>query len=213
MSESATQLTEEYIESHPSVRDCLKRGIINYSALARDIAKELSISKKSSLDAIIVAARRYKEKTAKSSADLEKKIAHVISNSEFQIQNKIAVAVIDKEVLTDYLTGIQLQVKKKHELFYAIEGSTTTTVILQEKNFPLIQDKLSTKIHKVRKNMSLIMLKSSEEIENTPGVIAYLSGLFFQNGVNIYEIMSCWKDTLIVINTSEISAASKFLNF
>src|SRR5207247_554174 len=46
----------DYIAGHPSVSDALKMGIVNYSALARKISKELGIRQK---EAVLAACRRY----------------------------------------------------------------------------------------------------------------------------------------------------------
>ena len=59
---TTTELTEKYLSEHPSIKDCLKKGIINYSKLSRTIAKELNIEKKTSIEAILIACRRYEAK-------------------------------------------------------------------------------------------------------------------------------------------------------
>ena len=69
MKNSIQKRTEEYIKHHPSIKDCLKKDIVNYSALARLISKELKIK---SIEAISVACRRYQEKIKKDKI-LEKK--------------------------------------------------------------------------------------------------------------------------------------------
>ena len=57
------------------------------------------------------------------------------------------------------------------------------------------------------------MFKSAKEIESQLGVIAYLCGLFAENGVNIVEFLSCWTDTLFVINTKDVAKTLTFLRF
>ena len=59
---SIAVLTREYIKTHPSIADCLGDGLINYSALARKISKELAIKKE---EAILIAARRYASEVQK----------------------------------------------------------------------------------------------------------------------------------------------------
>src|SRR5256712_13875883 len=46
----------DYIGGHPSISDALKMDIVNYSALARRICKELGIRKE---EAVLAACRRY----------------------------------------------------------------------------------------------------------------------------------------------------------
>lgn len=209
---STAELTEEYIQSHPSIFDCLNKGLINYSALAREISKDLGISKKSSVEAILVASIRFREKNKKYGEHLEKKILAILKSSDFEIKNKITIFILEKHY-SEELIAIEKTIRKERGLFYAIEGESTITLVVQEKNTLEIEKKFAHKIIKKIKRLSLINIKSSKEMEDTPGVIAHITKLFFQNGVNIYEMMSCWKDTLIVIDTEDISKAAKFLDF
>ena len=55
---STAALTRAYIETHPSVRDALRMGIVNYSALSRLIVEATDIS---SEEAIIAALRRHED--------------------------------------------------------------------------------------------------------------------------------------------------------
>jgi hypothetical protein len=67
-----TKLTESYIAEHPSVKDCLKKGFINYSSLTRQICKDLNLDAKKNFDAVLIACRRYYRKISKETV-LEKK--------------------------------------------------------------------------------------------------------------------------------------------
>ena len=66
---------------------------------------------------------------------------------------------------------------------------------------------------KVTENLAEITLKSSEDMENTPGIIAYLSTLLADNGINITETMSTWTDTLFVIDEKDIAKVMELLRF
>jgi len=59
-----TKRTEQYLASKPSIRDCLKKRVVNYSQLARLIRKELK-DKKITMEAILIACRRYAHKIQK----------------------------------------------------------------------------------------------------------------------------------------------------
>ena len=94
---TTTELTEKYLSEHPSIKDCLKHGIINYSKLSRKIAKELNIEKETSIEAILIACRRYEAKL-KDEKILENKIIDILKRSELEIKNRIVVAIIDKKI-------------------------------------------------------------------------------------------------------------------
>lgn len=212
MEKTTTKLTQEYIKDHPFIKSCLKKGLLNYSALSRHIAKELNIEKKTSKEAILIAARRLHEMLKKEKTE-EQKIKNLLSNSEVEIRNKITVLILDKNVPFDIIEQLQKSIKKESGIFYLLEGSDNYTLITQEKFSLTLEEKLKSKIIKKHFNLALIILKSSKEIEQMVGVLSYLTSLFSENGVNIVEFLSCWTDTLFIINSADIPKTISFLKF
>jgi predicted regulator of amino acid metabolism with ACT domain len=49
----------------------------------------------------------------------------------------------------------------------------------------------------------MIVVHSPEELEATPGVVAFLTTLLAEQGVNIVEFISCWTQTIIVIEKKD----------
>jgi aspartokinase len=205
---TTAELTIEYIKSHPNIKSCLKNGLINYSSLARQISKELKIEKKTSIEAILVAARRFQDKLSKEKV-YEKKIKYLLRDSEIEIKNKIVVFIINKSISKESFQKIQSEAG----LFYVLEGSNSYTIITQEKNAVQLEKKLKGFIIKTNKDLALVNIISGKDIENIPGVIAYLTSLFAENGVNILEFLSSWTDTLFVIDKKDVNKVIEFLEF
>jgi len=209
---SISDLTISFVEENPTVKSCLKKGFINYSALARKIADSNEIKNNSSFDAIVVALRRYKQKLD-NKIDFEKSILSLLSKSDTSIKNKIVVFVIEKNTSLSQLDEIQNQIKKGSGAFYLIEGTATYTLITQEKYLELINTKLKHFILKKKSDLNMVIINSSPEIENTTGVLAFLTSLLSENGINIHEIISCWTDTIFIIDSKDISKAIDLLKF
>ncbi len=212
MDKSTAELTIEYIQNHPSIKNCLKNGLINYSSLARLISKELNIEKKTSKEAILVAARRFQLKL-KQEIPSEEKIKSLLTNSEVEIKNKIDVCILKKNTSVDSLQELQKKIIKESSIFFLLEGSDNYTLILPNKYNPLIKAELKNYLIAHHQNLALINFKSSKAIEQQIGVIAFLTSLFAENGVNIIELISCWTDTLFLIETKDIPKALQFLKF
>jgi len=204
------KLTVEYIKEHPYIKSCLKKGLINYSALARLISENLRIEKKTSLEAILVAARRYQEKLKNDFVN-EKKIRDLLSDSEIEIKNKINTFIVNKNIDFGLIETLQKRVKKENGTLFILEGSESYTIIIQ--GHPELEKELSMIIIHEKKNLAMIKIKSPRQIENTIGVLSYLTSLFAENGVNIIEFMSSWKDTLFIIDLKDINKTMDFLNF
>ena len=109
---TTTELTQEYIETHISIKDCLKKGLINYSALSRLIAKDLSVEKKTSKEAILIASRRFKDKIK--TIPLEDKIVKLFKKSNVEIKNNIVIFTIDKSVYPESLIDIEKTIKRNN---------------------------------------------------------------------------------------------------
>lgn len=209
---STTELTEKYIQEHPYIKNCLKKGLINYSSLARLISSELKIEKKSSKSAILIAARRFQDKLEKELGN-EKKINLLLSRSEISVKNKISVLIFKKIVDLDDLIEFEKDIKKENGTIYFLEGINNYTIITQERYAQELYQEFEKQIVKYHKNLAIIDFKSPEEIEKISGVISYLTSLFAENGVNILEFLSCWRDTIFIIDKKDVSKALNFLNF
>ncbi len=206
---STAALAEKFISTHISIKDCLKKGLINYSALSKFIAKQLSLEKKASREAIAIAAIRFKDKIE--NKQWEDKVIKLFKKSNLEIKNNIVTFTLEKHIYPDSLIDIEREIKKDKALFFTIEGTKTITVIVQQQNKQLLE-KLKNYTTSKKESLSLITI-TSPGIKATPGAVAYLSSLFFENGVNIEEFMSCYDDTLIVIDSKNAGRAMEFLEF
>ena len=209
---SITKLTEHYIAEHPSVNDCLKKGLINYSSLTRNICKDLNLDLNKNFDAVLIACRRYYRKVSKEPV-LEDKIINILKDSKLEVKTKIVVVLVEKNIYYGNLIELQKEVKKKSELFHIIEGSNTTTIITAHEFLGVVKKLFKNKIIKISEGLAEVILKSSEDMENTPGVVAHLSTLLAENGINIIETMSTWTDTLFVIAEKDIARVMGLLRF
>jgi len=207
-----TELTHKYLSEHPSIKDCLKSNIINYSKLSRKISKELGLEKKATMEAILIACRRYAEQL-KGEQARETKIRSLLQKSELDIKNRIMVAIVDKHFFIEHLMKIESAIRKQADLFYAIEGTTTYTIITLEKYQDEIKAVFRANLKRLTKDLALITIKSPEELEGISGVVDHIYSIFGENGVNIVETMSCWTDTILVISEDDVQKVIKSLKF
>tara|TARA_Y100000310_G_C20567682_1_gene756363 strand:- start:591 stop:1223 length:633 start_codon:yes stop_codon:yes gene_type:complete len=207
-----TKTVNGYIDQHPSVRDCITKGLMNYSALSRAIAADLSLDSEKHFDALLIACRRYFD-TVKGRETLEGKIKTILKQSRIEVKNKICVVVVEKDVYFTNVVDLHKEIKSKAETFHMIEGSDTITLITTEQFLSRIEKLFKEKILKITKELAELNLKSSQDMEQTPGVIAHLTTLLAGHGINIIETMSTWTDTLFVIAEKDIAKAMDVLRF
>ena len=207
-----TKLTENYILEHPSIKDCLKNGFINYSSLSRQIASDLNLSLKNNFDAILIACRRFKRKLKKEQVH-ENSILKVLKESKIEIKNKIIAVVLEKDIYFENLINLEKEIKKKKEIFRIIEGISAITIITVEDFLDLIKKYFKNKIILENRNLAEITIKSPKEIETTPGTYAYMASLFSEHNINIVESLSCWTDTIFLVREDDVGKAIGLLRF
>ena len=207
-----TKLTETYIMQHPSVKDCVKNGLVNYSSLSRRIASELNLNIKKHFDAILIACRRARSKLRKEN-ELENRILKILKDSKIEIKNKMVAIVLEKDIFFETLINLEKEMRKKKEIFRVIESVSAITIITSEDFFDVMKKNFRNKIILENKNLVEITIKSPEEMETTPGAFAYLCSLFGENNINIVETLSCWTDTIFLIDEKDTGKVISLLRF
>jgi hypothetical protein len=207
-----TKLTESYLQQHPFVKECLKKGLINYSSLARQICNDLGLEVKKNFDAVLIACRRYRTKI-EAEASKQDRVLAILRQSKVEVKNKIAALVLENSIHMPNLLEIERKAKNQGEVFHIIEGISAITVITSEDFLPSIKSAFRNSIIRENKMLAEITLKSPIDIETTPGLISYLYSLFGENNINIFETMSCWTDTIFVIEEKDIARVMGLLRF
>jgi aspartokinase len=207
---SSSSIVEKYISEHLSVHDCLKKGIINYSALARVIADEEKIKKENTLESIAISALRLKEKIKND--DFDQKLKKMFDKTNVEVKGSMASVTVEKQFFPESLIEVEKEIKKQHGVFFAIEGISAITLIFQRQFLPILEQKFKKYIVHKKDNLSLITF-ISPGIQDTPGAVAFISMLFFQNKVNIQEFMSCYETTIVLIESKDLDKVIKFINF
>ncbi|MBI1935954.1 hypothetical protein HYS31_05925 [Candidatus Woesearchaeota archaeon] len=209
---SITKLAEEYVLEHPSIKDCLKSGLVNYSSLSRQIASDLGLSPKKSFDAILIACRRLRRKLKKEDA-FEKRIIKILKESKIEIKNKVIAVVLEKDIFFGSLLDLEKEIRKKNEVFRIIEGVSAITIISTEEFLDMIKKYFKNKIILENKNLAEITIRSPKEMETTPGAYAYMCSLFGENNINIVETLSCWTDTIFLVDEKDAGKVIGLMRF
>ncbi len=208
---NAAKIAGEYIEKHPVVKECLAKGLVNFSELARQVIEQTSLKQKD-FDAVLVAVRRYAEKV-KPGKDNEKAIMKLFKKSKLEIKNKVCAIVLDESAPFSYIVKLIEEINEKQEPAHLIQGSRTFTLVTSQEFLEKIEKIFSGKVISKKKGLVQIVLRTAPAIESTPGVVAYIYSLFAEHGINIVETMSSWTETLIVLNEKDLGKAMEILKF
>lgn len=206
---SMTKLASRYLSEHPSVKDCLRRGLINYSALAREICAHYDTDK---FDAALIACRRLGSRV-KGQESGEKRIASLIRRAKLRVRTKIMVVIVAKPREFERVYRLQAEIRKDGGDFNLIEGEEVLTIITNEEYAADLRFAFRTNIKKLSPDLVQIALMFDKDIETTSGVVAHIYGMLAEKGINVLEEMSCWTDLMLVIEEKDLTKAMKVLSF
>ncbi|MDO8627905.1 MAG: hypothetical protein Q7K42_05545, partial [Candidatus Diapherotrites archaeon] len=206
-----SQLVEEFIDSHPSIKDCLQKDLINYSSLSSEIMKKIGLNK-NYFNAVLVASRRYLKKL-KIKKSNEQKIISLLKESKLELKNKISVTILDKSISIKKLHELTVGISKEGGFFHLMEGTKTVTIVTGDEFLSSVNRVFKNSIIQQRKGLIGITLITSREIENISGVVSFLYSLYAENGINILETFSSWTDTLFVIEEKDLARVMEILKF
>ena len=69
----------------------------------------------------------------------------------------------------------------------------------------------NSSFQKIDYNLAIIHIKSSKEIESTPGAMAFILSALASDGINILHMIDCREDTFIVVKEYDAPIAFRVL--
>jgi len=193
--ERISELVWLYVKQRPFLKEVLRSGIVNYSALARRICID-ALGDRKRQNAVKMALIRLSGRMEKADTGLEDRILAVLRKSSMVVKNKVAVVTAGHE-----LEGVR-------HLSHVKSGRHMTYIMEQRE-----VEKLPKKgLWKIEGNLNLVIIESPEEVEGVPGVISYILGALASEGVNVVEFISCYTDTLLIVRQADTEKAYKVLS-
>ena len=192
MSQNNVSISKEvtaYLKRKPYVQEAIEQEIVNYSALSRKIARDLG---NISFEAVKSTLIRVANKIKKDKMNREQKIINLLKKSDFSINNKVA-AIHHTSPLN--IESIAFSKTPSGYMYFLKEN---------------IAEKSTYK--KIEYGYAIIHIKNQKEIENTPGVAAFLLSALSSEDINVVHLMDCREDTFLVIKEYDAPLAFKTLS-
>ncbi|MGQ9641784.1 MAG: ACT domain-containing protein [Candidatus Bathycorpusculaceae bacterium] len=175
------QEVRNYLKNRPYVLEALEKGIVNLSELSRQIQKELKIK---NIVAIKAALRRFSEELQKHKHKRDERVLKILRESTITLHDGNSVVVTSKPLETEDKIKVNLGGKFVY--------------LTDKNNLGKINGVLQT-----HEDCVMIVIHSPAELEATPGVVAFLTSLLAEQNINIIEFISCWTDTIIVVEKKD----------
>jgi len=184
------QDVRSYLRNKPYLLEALEKGIVNLSELSRQIQQEL---KTGNTSAVKAALRRFAEEAQRHKQKREEKVLQVLKRSGMAVYDRKSVVITTKEI--DAKNALKVDLLDKH------------VYLLDRSDLP---ERISTLMK--HEDCTMIVVHSPEELESTPGVVAFLAALLAEQNVNIIEFISCWTETIMVVEKKDSLKAYEVLS-
>ena len=178
---TTAQNVRTYLRNKPYLLEALEKGIVNLSELSRQIQKELKVKNTTATKA---ALRRFVGELQKHKQKREEKVLQILKRSVIAVYDRKAVIITAKEIAAK--NGMKVDLLGKY------------VYLLDRADMP---ERVSTLVK--HENCTMIVVNSPVELEATVGVVAFLTTLLAEQSVNIVEFISCWTETIIVVDKKD----------
>ena len=207
--ESLAEKTRAYIDAHPSVKDCVAKGLINYSSLARMIMKDLNVENE---EAVMIACRRYANKL-NTTSDHELSILKILKDSRLEMRTKTCIVTAKNDwTVLHKMDNLFKDLWNENSIMQVVQSASAVTIIADSMLKGRIVDTVGRfNVIKIRENLVEVAVKSPEKIVDTSGVIAYLITNLSDAGINIEETVSCHTDTIFIVGEKDMINAYSVL--
>jgi aspartokinase len=178
-----------FLRENPDYMLSMKVGIINVSKLAQLILRENEGLNPISVRAALNRFKgRLNEETGKTKAD------DLLKKSRISLQDRICVVTSRTPQNMKYISATHL-----HD---------STVYIVDEIESKIPSTTVNTMVDR---DVSMIHIFSSKEIEKTPGFVMRITHKLYARGINILQLISCSNETILILNKKDSTVAYEIL--
>lgn len=183
---NVADVVRTYLKNKPYTMEALESGVVNISALARLIQRELGLK---SYQAVKGAVRRYAEHVGTVKDNIEKRALEVLRENRITLLDGMYVMISSRKLEIEN----NAEVKIAGHYVYLVDKNT----------FRGMGKKAKESMVRVHENCSAIIIYSEEKLENVSGVLAYLTSLLAEQKINVIEFISCYTETILIVSKED----------
>ena len=209
---STAEVVEELVKASPLLEDGLAKGIISYSALARDLRPKIEekLLKSVGRGAIVMALKRTSSKLKTK----QKIIKQVINLNGITARSNLAeLTYLNSDTIIEKHKKVFLASENRKDIFCNLsQGVRETMLILGEEILTEMEkifedERLVAKI----KDLSSITILLTKETVSTSGVYYSILKLLAWNEINIIDVISTYSELTIILSNDDIDKAFSIL--
>jgi hypothetical protein len=210
---TVSEVVESIVRRTPFLEEALSRGILNLSALAREIKPEIEkeLMKKVREGAIVMGLKRLSSKIKKTH---NKQRSFFKNHPDLMVRsNLVEITILNSETLLNKQKRLLEQIKSVQNYFLTFtQGIYETTIIvsknLEEKLLKIFEDE---KIISKFENLSSITIQLPEGSALIPGIYSFILKALAWEGINLIEVVSTFNEFTIILESKNTDRAFSIL--
>lgn len=201
--QSIAEKTLAFIAEQPSIKECLRRGLVNHTALAREICRSKNIS---SIDAVVMASTRYAARIKKQPSR-EAELRKMLANAKIIVRSKVVLAAWEREKGLSTLLTLHNQIRRQNGDITIVEGHRLITIFTEDEFIDEIKRVIGKGVKILLQDLVKITLLLPEKVTFTPGYAAYMFNLIAARGINMVGDVTSTAEHIFVIEEKDLPEA------
>jgi hypothetical protein len=204
-------LVKEEVMSSIFLAESLKKGIINYSELARQLLPKIKTqNNKANFSSVLIALQRLYEEVKHEKQ--ESSFKEILRGSELIMKTNIVDLTLERtKEVTKLVSEISKEIRwDMGDVMFIIQGTSEITVILDKKNLKRF-DRVKNRIIETREDLAMLSLREPEELSSYSkgivGFLAFLTSSLADKKINIWEAATTYKQNIFIISESDLAKA------
>ncbi|MBT3260684.1 hypothetical protein HOC37_04875 [bacterium] len=208
--EKISDYVNQYLEKQPFIEEAMRKKIINYANLAQLIKPELEkeLAKKAAPAAIVMALRRYAQKTGRATKTFPQ--VHFEEDTDIRMRSDLLEITLIKseEMQNEIKKTYKLIDFKKEDFITLVYGLHEISMITNQKyEQRLLKVFADHKIKFILKNLSSLTINIPDDSYESVGLFYLFTRALAWENIQIVEIISTFKEMSFILNTPDIPQA------
>lgn len=208
---SVSDSLNEIVRGYPFLEEGLARGLINLSALARELKPQIEkkLYKSIKTGAIVMALKRLEGNLNK-----QKSNQTMLNLTDLTVRsNLVELTYLNSESFADKQRSLLNDLATKKDVFCAFsEGIREVTLIANSNMENTLRKTFEGEILiDAFSNLSSITIKLPKETVTTSGIYYQILKVLAWENINIIEVISTYTELTIIFNTKDIEKAFRIL--
>lgn len=205
---SVSDALNEIIASQPFIEEGLSRGLINYSAYAREIKPHIEkrLYKDIKEGAIVMALKRISEKLS----NRKPKGVEPLNLTDLTVRsNLLEITFQNSDTLLDKTSQLFNKISSEKDILCTLsEGVRETTFILSSEIADEAKEIFKKEVLIAQiDNLSSISIRLPKEVVYIPGVYYQVLKKLSWENINIIEVLSTYTELTVIVESKDVDLA------